>query len=100
MPENPKPQPKPEFEVKTFSEDQLYKIKKKNYFKKVFKYLQERIWLVYYFLFIIFFLGFLALIIVGQKTPPTKPKQQGMNLIAPANIALVTDALPRFMVER
>ena len=95
IPENQKQQPKPHLEVKTFSEEQLYKIKKKNYFKKVFKYVQERVWLVYYLIFIIFFLGLLALIVIGSKTPPpNKPKQPGMNLIAPANFTLAADVLP------
>jgi hypothetical protein len=84
IPEKQKLQEKPQYEVVTFSEDQLYKIKKKNYFKKAFKYLQERVWLIYYLIFIIFFLGLLALIVTGQKTPQNKPKQPGMNLITPA----------------
>ena len=95
IPENQKPQPKPQFEVKTFSEEQLYKIKKKNYVKKASKYLQERVWLVYYLIFILFFLGLLALIVTGQKTPPpNKPKQPGMNLIAPATFTLAEYVLP------
>lgn len=97
MPENQKktiqgheePQAKPQFEVKTFSEEQLYKIKKKNYFRKVFKYLQEHIWLIYYFIFVILFLGLLSLIVTGQKTPPpNRLKQPGMNLIAPGNASI------------
>jgi hypothetical protein len=93
IPENQKP--KPHLEVKTFSEDQLYKIKKKNYLKKVLKLLQDRVWLVYYLIFIIFFLGLLALIVIGSKTPPpNKIKQPGMNLIAPATFTLAADVLP------
>jgi multidrug efflux pump subunit AcrB len=77
---------RPQFEVKTFSEDQLYKIKKKNYAKKVLKYLQEHVWLIYYGIFILFFLGLLALIVMTPKTPPPKPKQPSMNLIIPAPV--------------
>lgn len=94
LPDNQTPRPKPQFEVKTFSEDQLYKIKKKNYFKKIFKYLQEHVWLFYYLVFIIFFLGLLALIVTNPKSPPPKQKQTSMNIIAPVGVALVTDVPP------
>jgi hypothetical protein len=97
MPENQKKtipgheeaQAKPQFEVKTFSEEQLYKIKKKNYFRKAFKYLQEHIWLIYYVIFVLFFLGLLSLIVMGQKTPPpNRLKQPGINSIAPGNATI------------
>jgi hypothetical protein len=86
---------KPQFEVKTFSEEQLYKIKKKNYFRKAVKYLREHIWLIYYFIFVLFFLGLLSLIVMGQKTPPpNRLKQPGINLIAPGNGTISEAVLP------
>jgi hypothetical protein len=64
---------KPQYEVVTFSEEQLYKIKKKSYVRKALRYFQEHQGAVLYILFMLIFLAMLAILI--HEINPGQPKK-------------------------
>jgi hypothetical protein len=82
--EKPAQPEKPQFEVVTFSEEQLYKYKKKSYVRKALRYCQEHRWAVLYVLFLIFFLALLALTIREWRPDQPKKARQPSMLLTPA----------------